>query len=390
MLGTFTVGYKGRVILTDEGRTRKVWNLFAYLIANHSRQLAATELPELLCSDERSDEPAKAVKNLVYRLRCMISDSDLPEADYIVQKGGIYGWNPEIDLEIDCEAFEEKFRAARREIDNDTLAEQYYFDAIEYYKGGFLPRFRYEEWTVTPSTQYHRDYINCIKSLFELLSRRGHYEKMIPICEEAISYDQYDEEVYRIYIECLIHMNKQKEALKAYDTITERLYQEMGVNPSKELKQLYRSILKSIKSVETDIMIIKEDLNEQGNIDGTYCCEYEIFKDIYRFAARGVERTGTSIFIMLCTITDQRDQIPSVEHLRTAMDKLREVILGALRKGDLFAQYSSTQYVIMLPGTSYENGVMVGNRITSAFKRQSSSRYAKLHFKLQPLDPKIG
>lgn len=390
MLGRFALSYDGDVMLEDEGRMHKVWSLLAYLIANHDRKLEPQELPELLCSDERSNDPMRAVKNLVYRLRCLLADSQLPEANYIVQKGGIYGWNSDIPYEIDAELFVNFYKQAEQ-MDSHNIEGKLdlYLKAIDLYKGKFLPRSAYDEWSVSLSTYYQRIYIEAIRKAYGLMEWNQDFSKMIEICEKAIEIDPYDEDLYIIYIKSLISESRHKDALSAYDSIVNRLYSELGVNPSKELSLLYREIIKTIKSVETDLLAIKADLNEEGAAEGSYYCEYEIFKDIYRFIARGVERTGASIFIMLCTLTDKNDEIPSIEHLGDAMETLKTVVGRALRKGDLFARYSNSQYVLMLPGTSYENGCMIGERIIGAYKKNRISGRVKLHYKLQPLDPKM-
>ncbi len=387
MLGEFSVFVNGKAVLRDEGRSRKVWNLFAYLLANRNRTLAGTELSDILCKDERSDDPAKAVKNLAYRLRQMLGTSQLPPDDYILQKGGSYYWNVNIPVKIDIEEFQEKSKKAKSTKGNGAEALALYLSAIDEYGGIFLPSFPYEEWVLSIGATMQREFVSCLKKAHELTETTEGFEKLTTVCEKAIGFDPYDEEVYRIYIDSLIRLDRQNEAKAAYDTISNRLFNEMGVNPSVELTSLYRQIIKTIKNAETDLDSIKEGLNEGGTVSGAYCSDYEVFKDVYRFVARGVERSGASNYIMLCTITDMNEEIPEQEYLVNAMTKLQEVISGALRKGDLFSRFSASQFVVMLQNLNYENGMMVGNRIISAYKKHSISKYAKLQFKLQPLDP---
>ncbi|MEG1583790.1 MAG: BTAD domain-containing putative transcriptional regulator [Anaerovorax sp.] len=387
MLGRFSLSMGGQVILEDQGQSKKVWNLFAYLIANRHRVLGPTELLDLLCSDERSDDPSKAVKNLVYRLRRILNNSPLPKADYIVQKGGIYRWNEKIPLEVDVDLFQQKWKDAKKLYLDDESSLQNYLEAISLYEGRFLPRFIYEEWTVSLATQYQRIFMECVSSAFTIIEKRKGYEAIIPICERAILMDPFDEEIYTIYIKSLTKLNRQREALNAYEAITDKLYSEMGVNPSKELTHLYKSMLKTLKNVETDLISIKEDLNERRQAEGAYYCEYEIFKDLYRFMMRSVERSGESIYIMLCTLTNENDGILDVEaeHVGKAMEKLKEAISQTLRKGDVFARYSCSQYVVMLPNITCDNSEMVEERIANAYRKQYASKFVKLHFKLQPL-----
>lgn len=389
MLGKFAFECDGEIILQDEGKVHKVWTLLAYLISNHNRKMGINELPELLCSDDRSNDPAKAVKNLVYRLRRLLSDSGLPQQDYVIQKGGIYSWNNDLNFTIDTETFIEKYNKAKKVYYEPEKAMEYYLEAISIYEGKFLPDALYDEWAVNTTTYYHRLFVDSIISLYTILKGKDEYNIMVPICEKAIELDLYDEEIYTVYIECLIKIEKHKEALSAYEIITNRLYNELGVNPSNALRGLYREIIKTKKSVETDLITIKEDLNEGGKAEGCYFCEYQIFKDIYRFIARRVNRTGESIYIMLCTLTDVNGDIPSLKHLSQSMDNLKSSINGSLRKCDVFARYSNSQFVIMIPSISYENGLMVGKRIEKAYKKNKLSKIVVLNYKLQPLDPKV-
>lgn len=386
MLGSFSF-YKGEeMLLEDEGKSRKLWNLLAYLIVNRGKKLSPTELPEILCSDDRIADPIKAVKNLVYRLRLLLINSPMPKLGYIQQNGGIYTWNNKINVETDTDQIIALYKAAQNEEISQAEAIKKYMEAINLYKGEFLPRLSYEEWSFTLRVYYHRMYTYCIQELFDLLSREKNYKPMIEICERAISLDPYDEGIYIIYLKSLIGVNMEKQAFKAYEEITERLYNELGINPSEELKQIYRELLKTIKKIEMDLQNIKVDLSEHEFIDGTFCTDYEIFKGIYRFTARNVERNGSSVFVMLYTVSDLNEETLKPEVLTKNMLKLKAAIQKVLRKGDIFAQYSLSQYIIILPNVSYENGVRVGERIRAANKKSGQDKNIHLTYKLQPID----
>jgi DNA-binding SARP family transcriptional activator len=389
VLGTFSLTYENLVLLEDQGRSRKIWNLLAYLIVNRNKQFSPSELPEILCSEENIEDPAKAVKNLVYRLRCNLTESKMPELNYINQSGGIYSWNMEIPIEVDADIFVQKWKAASKSKLAKDEALRLYLEAIDLYNGKFLPRLEYEEWTVTFSVYYHTIFTECIKQAFKLLSEKEDYLPLIPICKKAIALDPYEEDVYIAYITALTKLNKQKEAFTEYEVIRGKLCNELGVKPSEELAILYKEIIKDIKTLELDLASIKSDLKEKGIIKGTFCTEYEIFKEVYRFIARGVERTGTSVYLMLLTITDNRKKTVTPASLEKSMDTLKETVTSVLRKGDLFAQYSVSQFVVMLQGTSLENGCVVGDRIISAYKKEGTSRNINVQYKLMPLDPSV-
>ncbi|MBR6637264.1 MAG: SARP family transcriptional regulator, partial [Lachnospiraceae bacterium] len=120
---------------------------------------------------------------------------------------------------------------------------------------------------------------------------------------------------------------------------------------------------------------------------GAFYCEYEFFKDIYRLEARSAERTGNSIYLCLMTITTPSGNQPPLNNLNKAMDKLKTCIFNSLRSSDIFSRYSVSQYILMLPTTSYESGERVLKRIAGEFQKANSNDRIILQYKLQPLEP---
>ncbi|WP_418704264.1 BTAD domain-containing putative transcriptional regulator, partial [Anaerotruncus massiliensis (ex Liu et al. 2021)] len=207
------------------------------------------------------------------------------------------------------------------------------------------------------------------------------------IAQKAIIIDQFEERAHITLIDAMIHQGKQQQALSHYNYVTDLFYRELGVSPSEPLRNLYREISKTVNSVETDLQVIKEDLNESNLVKGAYYCEYEVFKNMYRVEARSAARTGQSIFIGLLTVTDMHDGVPEIKLLGKTMKQLLETIRNSLRKGDIVSRFSATQYVLMLPTVTFENGSMVLDRIVKRFRAEHPSKLVKIHSKLLPLDP---
>lgn len=385
MFGGFSVSCDGRVALEDTGRSRKVWNLLEYLLFNRHRDLSQDNLIEFLECEEESANPVNTLKNLIYRLRMMLNSNNLPEKEYIVFKRGTYSWNPDISCEVDVEEFEEKWKAAKKPGISKEEQLQYFMDAIALYTGKFLPKSSFEEWAISVATYYHCLYLECISGAYNILYDKEDFEPIVRICNYAISIDPYHEDLYYMLITTLVALKRNKEALAAYEKITNLLYTELGVDPSDKIRNLHKQIMKTVQSVETDITTIKAKMSEESSENGAFYCDYEIFKDIYRFMARSVERTGQSVYIMLLTLSDKNGEVPPVELLGIAMERLHNTIRSSLRRGDIFARYSTTQYMVMLLGTSYENGCMVGRRIMNNFIRCYHSKQVHLTYKLNPV-----
>lgn len=69
MLGGFSISFKDRELTDDQGRTKKVWTLIEYLLANYGTSVSQERLIEAVWPGEEYDNPLNALKNLVYRAR---------------------------------------------------------------------------------------------------------------------------------------------------------------------------------------------------------------------------------------------------------------------------------------------------------------------------------
>jgi len=67
------------------------------------------------------------------------------------------------------------------------------------------------------------------------------------------------------------------------------------------------------------------------------------------------------------------------------MDNLQEILLHHLRQGDAAARCSASQFVLLLPQASYDNGLHICTRITRAFARQFPHSPAALQVSVQSL-----
>lgn len=122
-----------------------------------------------------------------------------------------------------------------------------------------------------------------------------------------------------------------------------------------------------VVSIEKDMELISRELRESGEVMGACCQDYNTFKHIFRFVARGLKRSGQRAYVILLTLTDLEGQLPPLAGRMEHMLRLKDVISRSLRIGDVFTQYSSGQFLLMVLGASEENAAMIGDRISIAF-----------------------
>lgn len=388
MLGGFSLSYEGFLVSDTVGRTHQLWNLLGYLISNRHRSVSQDELIEILWPDESSENPANALKNLVYRIRTALSAAGIEDAkEMICYRRGTYYWNNENPCVVDTEQFEQTVARAGEAACTADERILLLLKAIALYKGNFLPLFSYEKWVVPLAAYYRSLYFRAVHNVCELLADAGRYAELGDVCTKASEIDPFEEEVHRYYILSLVRRNKTSAALEHYNYVGNLFYREMGVRVSEEMRALYREIAGTLGNIQTDLDVIKEDLSEKSAPKGAFYCEYEVLRCMYRVEARAAARTGQTVFVGLLTVTEQDGQVPPVAKLAKVMEELMETIRGSLRRGDVFSRFSATQFILMLPTLTYENGEMVMQRICRYYRNEYRSRNVRITASLQPLDP---
>ena len=138
--------------------------------------------------------------------------------------------------------------------------------------------------------------------------------------------------------------------------------------------------------MESDLTVIQSSLKSDIEGNGAFLCELEVFKDIYNLEVRSASRTGRPMFLCLITALDRHGDQPSLKQLQQYMDKLRACILSSLRRGDIVAQYSIAQFILLLPTTTVENCQMVLERILSHFQEQHPRCPLQIEYSIQSMD----
>jgi len=387
MLGEFAIRVGNKVISDQTNHSKKMWNILEYLIAFRKKEISQNDLIELLWDNDGSTNPNGALKTLMHRVRNLLKVLEADDLNFILQSRRTYAWNNSLPCIVDTDEFERLYKEGLAITDDEDLRLAKFRKAISIYKGDFLPKTRHETWVVPLASYYHTMYLKLVKDTIDLLAARQEFEDIANICWQAITIDQFDEDLHYHLIYALYRSNNQHAALKQYSTTTDLFFEKFGITPSEKLQALYKEIVKTSKDIETDLNTIKDNLREQQKKTGAFYCEYEFFKDIYRLEARSAERTGNSIYLCLMTITTPSGNQPPLNNLNKAMDKLKTCIFNSLRSSDIFSRYSVSQYILMLPTTSYESGERVLKRIAGEFQKANSNDRIILQYKLQPLEP---
>lgn len=125
------------------------------------------------------------------------------------------------------------------------------------------------------------------------------------------------------------------------------------------------------------------------HLNGIFHVQYDEFKKMYNYIARGVVRNHQSVQTVLFTLSindtaSYRKMIPD-----EAMNVLEAAVASSLRMVDVGTRYSSVQYIVILLDADFENGKKVAQRVMNKFYKLYVSGDVDLSYDIQTMCPKM-
>ena len=163
------------------------------------------------------------------------------EPVYITRQGVSY----QIDLEklwIDAEALEKYIILGNQAFEEDnSIAKKAYQNAIDLYKGSYLPNRIFEDWTSEEREKSQLLILGAYITLAEILIDEKPIES-IRLAQNALAIDAAWEEAYRIQMKAYIAKGNRPQAIKTYMKCEVVLEEEYGISPLPETKKLLQEI----------------------------------------------------------------------------------------------------------------------------------------------------
>lgn len=386
MFGNFEIMVNGNVVLTQLKQAKKTCLFLEYLIMKRGQAVPHHELVDVLWADKESSNPSTALRTLLHRYRNLVEQCGLPElADSVLTSRGSYQWNPHLACEVDVFEFERLCHEARQTKLPTRERIERCLKLLTLYTGPLLTNSGDEMWVVPKSVYYHDLFLESIFMLVDLLKLEEEYDMIVQVCRKVMDVDLFDERLHLELMMALVKTGKKREALSQYYFATDLHYKQLGVQPSEEIRSVYKLIVQADQEMEVDIEKVQATLEEGEEGYGAFVCEYEIFKEIYQLQRRMLERYNSTMFLALLTVTNAYEQSFEPLVLDSVMKLLLEITRKNLRRGDTISRYSAMQYVVLLPAVNYETGKMVMERIKSTFYASQVKSSVSLNYKIRSL-----
>lgn len=240
-LGGFRVFANGVEVPPSKWKTKKVENLFKFLIINRDQQLKEKVI-EALWPESDPKLGDASLRTALTHVRKALSLNDDANESVILKRGMIY-LNPEIEIYTDHELFTAIANSALEDIDaGNPVIVELLEQAIELYRGSFLPDNIYDDWTADLRTQLHQLYLEVLLKQIESYIRQDKPAAAIQACRRYLTLEPTDEPVSRKAMELLWQTGQKLQALSLHQDLVTALAKEYGVIPSVETNNLYEKI----------------------------------------------------------------------------------------------------------------------------------------------------
>jgi DNA-binding SARP family transcriptional activator len=367
MFGDFTLSYAGEEIILGRNTVTKFTQLLQIVWLHGDKGVSKQELIRDLYHSGELANPSNSLNNLIFQMRKQMVLAGLPKEEYVIKRGKIYIPDERVPLDIDVVNFK-RFCAEAEKETVPAVKNELYSRALELYRGELLQEYRTRTWVVSENVALRKMFEQAIRYVGSYAKEQEDYDAMFRAYERAAKiYPDNDWQAYQI--EALIGKEEYCEAYKLYDRTVNFYSDKMGLPPSPRMLSNYRKMSRELTFPMQRLDEIKPVLQEEALTKGGYYCSYPGFIDVYRAFDRNMERTGFSIFLLLCTLVDYEGKpFRNKDKLQVVSEELQTVIGTSIRRGDIYTKYNASQYLVLLVGSNKEGCEVVAERIRNNFK----------------------
>lgn len=348
-LGQFDVIKDHASLVKASSGAKKIWELYKFMLTHRKRSYTPETLMDDLWVSEEYNDPRSTLRRQMHRLRQALDEENVKDSEKtLIFSNGYYSWNDTISLKIDADVFEELVKKGD-DLKHDAPQEalEAYQQALELYKGDYLPECIDQHWVFAIRNYYRRLFLKAVIHTIELLKVNESYDEILRICQKAIQIDVYEEVFHINMVDALLQKGEQRQAIEHYEYITSFFYKEMGIQASPEMKAVYKRVLHTKAFIQSEENL-SEALQTSSDLDNAFYCESDVFKSIYELERRRSERSGASFSIGVLTIKPIIGYTHAQQEIQ--MTKIKTKLMEQLRKGDTLTRWNDQQFFVLLPG----------------------------------------
>jgi len=234
----------GPLEVLDDGRERKLGSgkeraLLAILLLNANQVVSADRLIDDLWAGEPPATVAKSLQVYVWRLRKALG---APERLRSRARGYVLDVAPE---ELDLDRFSRLVEEGRRALGaaEPERAEQQLREALALWRGPPLADFGFATFAQGEIVRLEEMKVEALEQRIQADLALGRHEALIGELQSLVRAHPLRERLRAHLMIALYRADRQAEALEAYQRARRELTEELGIEPSKSLRDLHQAIL---------------------------------------------------------------------------------------------------------------------------------------------------
>ncbi|MFW6311990.1 MAG: BTAD domain-containing putative transcriptional regulator [Nanoarchaeota archaeon] len=372
------------MISEETAHYHKIWKLFKYLLTKKGNSPNVEVIMETLWPHQKVNNINHTLRNLIYRLRKNLKDK---EFEYIKSSEGTYNFNFNSDYWYDAEIMESLFKKAHNKKSSDELeAIKIYKKGLSLYKGYYLPKLIYEDWSLALRNYYHNIYLQSALEMAEILHKNKRFKEIKNICEEVFNYEMFQEKLHFYYLNALIKQGQKKKAQTHFKYVKSLFDQELGLEISGELKSLIsRMETETNFSTKTNLESINKNFLNEKKPKTSFFCDPITFQRLCRLEQSRAERKEQANFLCTLSIVLEKEENNQENEFKNIMYTLQHVLLNKLRQGDIFCRWNEKEFLLLLWDIDSQVVETVLNRIAVNLKKETAIDNFLLIRKYSPL-----
>jgi predicted ATPase/DNA-binding winged helix-turn-helix (wHTH) protein len=216
--------------------------VLALLLLAAGRVVPREVLVDALWGEDLPANPANAVQGRMSRLRHALSDMGLP-ATLVAAQGPGYVASVEPD-QVDAHRFAALIQQARAVGGNAQAASRLYAEALSLWRGPALADFAGEPWADGEAVRLQELRLAATEERIDLELDSGRHTDLIDQLEMLATENPLRERLHAQLMLALYRSGRQADALAAYRRLQRVLDDELGLDPSEDLRDLEQAILR--------------------------------------------------------------------------------------------------------------------------------------------------
>ena len=240
LLGAFELRIDGRAVRNWNGQ--RGIHVMRYLLARRRYACSRDELLEEFWPDVAPGVARNRLQVAVSGLRRTLATVTPMQVVEFVD--GEYRVNPKFHVVVDVERFERalaRARKAERAADPDAALAGLR-EAVDLYRGDFVPDAPYGQWTLLPRESLRLAYVDALDRISRIHIARGEIDQCVATALRMLDVDPSWEPAHRILIRCYADQGRTYLALRQYELCRRVLQQTLDTDPQPETVQLFMSV----------------------------------------------------------------------------------------------------------------------------------------------------